>query len=865
MAITFDRIISDHQVFDKIKTNISLDKLQETREKTPSDLTNNKNHREVSTVLVNDILNYLNNEKSDNEQKRSLMDFQMNDTHFITSRNKRANTALSQDRFITKLGDRLSYNVANNNNNDAEIEFHPVALPSLARPAIKPAERERERELDDVTVVPLNLPCVTERENLSPLDILYIIADTIENPISRLSKEAYIAATYSLLNKCPSESSLSKLDYFSSIIDDNINNIILSHPLFQPVANLKFLIAPMIKKTIELYKNENDVDDDLISPILTNSVYLAKAFSSISKHTNIVQKKQLIKMLRYISVKDSGINLEFENKLWEMIMKEDEIYATNNQSTRRVSYNINEEAWEMSNEETLNVNNNKKITSYENDDPLLTMCGNRSIRGLGIGKMCSSVVEDESISHQQSLSSEIASITVDNSEFYMAVDQSSIIDNLDTRLKKNYPNVKEIKFYDDWVIYRVRKENRLKRDFYHTVDINGKLVPFRVKKLGNDKLRCEIYSHENSDVHYNVEFYNGKWNFESPTSLSLSPKTKNVLIDYKENICDREISNKLLSTPDHRGLKFDAEGQAFLKIENGYAKVNIENENMYIKAKNGDSYYLDYDPQKMEVNLKKIEMEKNKLSVDIDECLNDKKMLSAEGLNGKSNHKINDNWEVLETNVNSFSALDNEAARSRIEVMFKLKYQPEGSDNFVDIPHLNWKENIKCNDDGNVWQFSADMYSHNKNSMTFFSWNQRYSAAYDYIKSTNKSGLKWIVKMNDINMNEISPEALPDAIENIDKEQAVKNYLKRKGGILEVKIIDLPKIEISNSGQQKERVINFDIGFDNKSLIKFNQGLAIKDAKAELAFVTTGDNIHLASEAVNTLPPEIVSTPRTLR
>lgn len=251
--------------------------------------------------------------------------------------------------------------------------------------------------------------------------------------------------------------------------------------------------------------------------------------------------------------------------------------------------------------------------------------------------------------------------------------------------------------------------------------------------------------------------------------------------------------------------------------------------------------------------------------MDIDECLNDKKMLSAEGLNGKSNHKINDNWEVLETNVNSFSALDNEAARSRIEVMFKLKYQPEGSDNFVDIPHLNWKENIKCNDDGNVWQFSADMYSHNKNSMTFFSWNQRYSAAYDYIKSTNKSGLKWIVKMNDINMNEINPEALPDAIENIDKEQAVKNYLKRKGGILEVKIIDLPKIEISNSGQQKERVINFDIGFDNKSLIKFNQGLAIKDAKAELAFVTTGDNIHLASEAVNTLPPEIVSTPRTLR
>lgn len=860
MAIILDRITSDHQVFDKIKTNISLDKSQETREKTSSELTNNQKHREISTVLINDILNYLNNEKSDNEQKRSLMNSQANDTHFIPRRKKRDDTILSQERLITKLDNRVSYNVANNNN-DAEIEFHPLVLPSLAKPEIKPVEPER----DDVTIEPFNFRCVTERENLSPIDILYIIADTIENPVSRLSKEIYIAATYSHLNKCPSEESLAKLNQYSLIIDNYINNAISSNPLLKPVTNLKFIIAPMIKKTIELYRNKNNVDYELIVPILTNSINLAKAFSSISKNIKIDQKEYIINLLNNIDIKDSGINLELEEKQWEITMEEDELYATNNQSTRRLSYNVRDENWEISNEETRNINNDKNITSHKNDDLLLTMCGNRSIRGSGIGKMCSSVLEDESITDQQSLSSGIASITVDNAETNMTQEQLSIIDNLDTGLQETFPNVKKMNFYDGWTIYRVRTGNRLKRDFYHTVEVNGKLVPFRVKMVGNDKLSCEIYSHQNNDIHYNVEFYNGKWNFESPSSRSLSPKTKDVLIDHKSNICDREISNKLLSIPDHRGLKFDAEGQAFVKIENEYAKVNIDNENMYINAKNGDSYHLDYDTQKMEVTLKKIEMEKNKLSVNIDEYLNDKKMLSAEGLNGKSNHKINDNWEVLETNVNSFSALDKTEASSRIEVKFKLKYQQDGNNNFVEIPPLNWKENIKCNDNESVWQFNTDMYVHNKNSLTFYSWNQRYTSVYDYIKSTNKAESNWMNKMYDKNMNEITPETLPDVIENIDKEKAVKDYLKREGGILEIKIIDRPTINISNAREKKERVINFDIGFNNNSLIKFNQGVAIKDAKPELAFVTTGGEINLALEAVNTLPPEIVSTPRTTR
>ncbi len=145
-----------------------------------------------------------------------------------------------------------------------------------------------------------------------------------------------------------------------------------------------------------------------------------------------------------------------------------------------------------------------------------------------------------------------------------------LINRLDIGLADTSPRVDKIIFADAWDMYRIRREDSITSGYYHAIKMNGKLVPVRATLIVDNHLHCEVYDMEHRLSGYPVVFHEGQWWFERSTSIHVGNSLKESIMP---NMFARDIGHQHLSTPDTYGLKRDARGNTYLKINQRFARI----------------------------------------------------------------------------------------------------------------------------------------------------------------------------------------------------------------------------------------------------------------------------------------------------
>ncbi|HLO40011.1 MAG TPA: hypothetical protein VK176_03240 [Phycisphaerales bacterium] len=151
---------------------------------------------------------------------------------------------------------------------------------------------------------------------------------------------------------------------------------------------------------------------------------------------------------------------------------------------------------------------------------------------------------------------------------------------------------------------------------------------------------------------------------------------------------------------------------------------------------------------------------------------------------------------------------------------FWLRYSPGILKKFKEMPMLDWHERILMREHhkNQWWVFETNMYEHNPLSNTLKVWPRRYIAAYDRANGYIEPGMKGYAKLHDQDGRPVPIEKLGAADTEPKKAEAVRSYLKNKGGIMIIEIHDIPSILIPKNGEHKERLLKFNVGVKGQQL-----------------------------------------------
>ncbi|WP_338806841.1 hypothetical protein V8U11_06240 [Pseudomonas chlororaphis] len=123
------------------------------------------------------------------------------------------------------------------------------------------------------------------------------------------------------------------------------------------------------------------------------------------------------------------------------------------------------------------------------------------------------------------------------------------------------------------------------------IEMNGELVPVRNTEHQGAGVLYEVYDVKNPSRNgHPVEWDGNRWLFERKTSAHVSKKLKNI-IDPK--MFSEKVEAGSLTAPDHQGLRYDIEGNGYIKINGEYIRTRQRGENYFIRKNNGESIHLE--------------------------------------------------------------------------------------------------------------------------------------------------------------------------------------------------------------------------------------------------------------------------------
>ncbi len=545
-------------------------------------------------------------------------------------------------------------------------------------------------------------------------------------------------------------------------------------------------------------------------------------------------------------------------RLWRLTKDEHTLYASRDDLTYKTRYNTELGVWELDGETVPQT----EIEAEE--DPFNHLCEMRYRRGLYLGKPCSDYSKPDSPVQSPSDLDLNHHVVSEVDTYAFTEDEKNIASRLDINLTPHSFRIDKMVFSDSWIIYRVRDEDKLSARVYHAVEIDKKLVPIKATAIRGHHFSCEIYDLKDSSTRHRVEFYKDSWRLEPSTSFYLSDELKDIIYHHANHKTseDNEFLTKL-SVPRHHGFQVDKNGHAYLRFDNRYVRIHNPTSGAFISAKNDGFIYIHQEGEKYKFS--HALLERGSLELNAREMRTDMAMYSSQGLSNNQVHKLNYHWNLIHTNVKSSNYHNDGIIGSKIDIMLRMKYNPNTFDSFIEPPDIQWSEVIKTNDNGVIWMFSNDMYQHNRHSYTFYSWNNKYLLAYSFVKGERTNQVNEPVCFYDNEMQPLDPTALPNVYTNEEKISSVRNYLKTNGGILDISIIDYPKIHINDEITRKERLVKVYLGFLDEIIFSFNQGINLQAGLPRSVFVTTGTNIHLADGPVKSQPPDSVTRPRIKR
>lgn len=711
---------------------------------------------------------------------------------------------------------------------------------------------------DDITIKKLDFSCIEERQELSVADLLTKVADALENPIEEMARELQVVMHYLSGGVCPSKESIESILNFTIDTDAILTQLMYFIPQFSSVIIAQKVVSPTLRMIAKSMQGQ-DISKVEIETINEQVLSLARNLIDMyPKHENGSPNLEQSTLPENLTVKDGNLYAEIYDKQWLLTYQDKQWYGSYESLTRAVSYNENDAAWQFYDDGLMN--------GYkQEDDPFFTICPLRERRGANLDSFCVAIINDDASISERSEPTSFSDVSLSDhgtpgTGIFSTSDYQELLNELDIGLPKTSPRLTAMQFSDNWVIYRVRTSDDIRSTFFHAIEMNGKLVPIRTKKIHDFHLNCEVYDLKYKKIGYPVEFYRGRWRFEGPTSRHVSSHLQQLI---KTEMFAKGIMGKDLSMPGFNGLKWSSDGRSFLKIDHRFIEVNVDGVTPYIRSQQGERFYLSYEGEQFHfVNALCAE---GKYSVNANQLKMDRQMFSAKGLKIRLGKSLNECWSVRYVHIKCRDFNDSNSVGSKIDVSFKLEYTPNDELGFVDEPRLRWVETIKCVDNDKIWQFNTNMYRHNQNSQTFFPWRYRYVEAYRYTKVRNKKAFHGMTRLYDKDLLPLDHDALPFSATIEDQIRAVKNYLHAQGGIMEVMITDIPQVKLSQPAINKERIVNFDLGFEETSLVEFSQGVVLTDKNTYNVFVTTSKDIRIAQGAVNSEPPLHVSRRREPR
>lgn len=155
-----------------------------------------------------------------------------------------------------------------------------------------------------------------------------------------------------------------------------------------------------------------------------------------------------------------------------------------------------------------------------------------------------------------------------------------------------------------------------------------------------------------------------------------------------------------------------------------------------------------------------------------------------------------------------------------VVVTLQMRFTPGFFGRFKETPELDWYERITVleHHKGEFWKFEVNQYYRKPTSTTMEPWGRRYVDAYRhamgpgfFTESNPPKTTLLDVRGVPVERGDLPPD-LKDAVRQRD---AVRNYLRQRGGILEITIHDVPAInkpEHAHTRIRRERLLEFNVG-----------------------------------------------------
>ncbi|MGP3591093.1 hypothetical protein [Vagococcus sp. WN89Y] len=141
-------------------------------------------------------------------------------------------------------------------------------------------EAVTESPIDDVKIVKLfDFSCIEARNNMSTIDKIRTVANTLTKPVTNLAKEIQIIYSHNVAGKgCPDSETIEILEDITGPVDVAINNIISLFPGMRVPALLQNVVGPAMQMLVDQYEGKpvqisrfsdlNDQITSLLRPII---------------------------------------------------------------------------------------------------------------------------------------------------------------------------------------------------------------------------------------------------------------------------------------------------------------------------------------------------------------------------------------------------------------------------------------------------------------------------------------------------------------------------------------------------------------------------------------------------------------------
>ncbi|PRC93883.1 hypothetical protein [Solimicrobium silvestre] len=187
--------------------------------------------------------------------------------------------------------------------------------------------------------------------------------------------------------------------------------------------------------------------------------------------------------------------------------------------------------------------------------------------------------------------------------------QQKIIDRIKVapEADKSYRAIDNLRpdYYGNGKVFEVRYKDRgisESQSLYEVAEMNGVLAPVRTNTVKGHGVTYEVYDVKNiNQKGHPIEWSGDRWLFERPTSVHVAGQLKKAITP---ELYAKDVDARKLSAPDHQGLRWDANDQAYLKVKNNYVEVNtfISHPNninrKYIKRQDGSNLYIRFKGDK---------------------------------------------------------------------------------------------------------------------------------------------------------------------------------------------------------------------------------------------------------------------------